>query len=192
VRGRGFGLAGVIAPALKLKSDRNDSLSEANFNRALSKSNSPLLGSRARLGEGVARTVILLRLLPEVFDSTERMERRASVESLDNRWYEFLWPFLPSTGARRSSSGSASSSIVSEMAVSLRVLYSSCNFQYVSSISWPSTPAIQKKSASGADESDVDARGMLRIGGGEDVMRAFAGGGQTGVLEAGSTPVLMD
>lgn len=40
VLGLGFGLFGTTAPALKVRSDRNESLSEANFRRAFSKSTS--------------------------------------------------------------------------------------------------------------------------------------------------------
>ena len=38
VFGRGLGRLGITAPALKFRSDRNESLSDANFRKAFSKS----------------------------------------------------------------------------------------------------------------------------------------------------------
>jgi hypothetical protein len=113
VRGRGFGRAGVIAPALRLRSDRKDSLSEANLSKALSKSKSVDEGVGDLLGEGAALIVMLLRLLLVPFGSTDRIDKRASADNLDRRLEESRLLFLESPCASvielRSSSGSASS-----------------------------------------------------------------------------------
>jgi hypothetical protein len=84
VRGLGFGRAGTTAPALRVKSDRKDSLSDANLNNALSKSNSPE-GVDDLLGDEVAFIVMLLRLLFVPFDSTDRIDIRASLDNFENR-----------------------------------------------------------------------------------------------------------
>lgn len=176
VRGLGLGRAGVIAPALKLRSDRKDSLSEANFSSALSKSKSPR--KEVLLGDELPLIVTLLRLLCVPFESdpVDRIDIRASLESFDKRCTEFRLPFCESGLGESanmteavSSSASASSSIVSVREgpgalVLCKWLYSSPSFKKASSISDPSTPAIQKKSARGAvDVSGVEVRGISTI-----------------------------
>ena len=87
VFGRGFNLVGVIAPALSVKSERNESRSDANLRRALSKSTS--LSPLGALS-WKALIVMLLRLLSVPFRShdgaNDEMDRRASSESCDSRW----------------------------------------------------------------------------------------------------------
>lgn len=82
-RGRGRGRGCVMAPALKLRSDRKDSRSEANFIRALSKSKSelPLETWDVRLGEDAPRMVMLLRLLLDSLGSVMRV----SPDTLERR-----------------------------------------------------------------------------------------------------------
>lgn len=84
VRGLGFGRAGMTAPALRDKSDRKDSLSDANLSNALSKSNS-VKGVEALLGDEATLIVMLLRLLLVPFDSTDRIDIRASLDNFDAR-----------------------------------------------------------------------------------------------------------
>lgn len=79
VFGRGLGRLGTTAPALRLRSDRKDSLSEANFLSAFSKSTS--LSPRAVPLIWEALMVALLRLLFVLFFETvakDWPERRAS------------------------------------------------------------------------------------------------------------------
>ena len=134
---------GVMAPALRLRSDKKDSLSEANFNNALSKSKFPASSRneefRGEVGPPAPPLfppllapliVMLLRLLlePLAFGSE-------SPERNDKRWTEVRFsvdePGLERLSRRGSwaSSASASSSIVSAMAgpgeVALLALYSS-------------------------------------------------------------------
>ena len=87
VFGRGLGLFGTTAPALRVKSVRKDSLSVANFRNALSKSTSlrvpvPFIW--------IPLMVALLRLLSVPLGSgervTEAMDSLASSDNLDNRW----------------------------------------------------------------------------------------------------------
>ena len=87
VFGRGLGRLGTTAPALSVKSDRNDSLSKANFLKALSKSTSfklPVLFIWMPL------IVVLLLLLSVPLHSgesgIEAIESRASSDNLDKRW----------------------------------------------------------------------------------------------------------
>lgn len=87
VLGLGFGRFGTIAPALKVRSERNESLSEANFRNALSKSwsfSTPLPAIC------IPFIVALLLLLSVPFlsgvEEIEAMERRASSERRERRW----------------------------------------------------------------------------------------------------------
>lgn len=87
VLGRALGLLGTTAPALRVRSDKNESRWEANFFRAFSKSVSfsrrlvPLIWGPL--------IVVLLRLLSVPFLSGERdkdvIDRRASSERCDRR-----------------------------------------------------------------------------------------------------------
>lgn len=88
VLGLGFGRVFVMAPALRLRSDRKVSLSDANFSSALSKSKSPrnevLFGDAAPPAPLI---VMLLRLLWDPFgsDPDDRIDIDASFDSLDRR-----------------------------------------------------------------------------------------------------------
>ena len=87
VFGRGFNRLGTTAPALKERSDKNESRSKANFRRALSKSTSlsPLVEFTR-----TALIVALLLLLSVPFFSGEgendEIDKRASSESFERRW----------------------------------------------------------------------------------------------------------
>lgn len=88
VLGLGFGRVDVMAPAVRLRSVRNVSLSDANFNSALSKSKSPR--KDVLFGDAVPPApliVMLLRLLFDPFgsDPDDRIDMDASLDSLDRR-----------------------------------------------------------------------------------------------------------
>ena len=115
VFGRGFGRLGSTAPAVKVRSDKNESRCAANFCRACSKSVSlsppwvPLIC--------IALIVVLLLLLSVPLCSGEKVsediDKRASSERLERRWYEFRLGFLGVVGGPSfSASAAASSSIV--------------------------------------------------------------------------------
>ena len=115
VLGRALGLLGNTAPALRVKSDRKESRWEANFFKAFSKSVS--LSRRPLPLIWDPLIVVLLRLLSVPFLSGERdkdvIDKRASSERLDSRWYEFLLAFLFVAPFRSPSASAAlSSSIV--------------------------------------------------------------------------------
>lgn len=94
VFGRAFGRLGMTAPALKDKSIKKDSLWEANFFKAFSKSVSFKPPPAPVPFTCNALIVMLLRLLAVPFvlgDSCKvDIDRRASSERLESRWYEFL------------------------------------------------------------------------------------------------------
>ena len=108
----------MTGPAVEFKSDKNESRWEANFFKAFSKSVS--LSRRALPLIWGPLIVVLLRLLSVPFLSGESdrdvIDKRASSERFDRRWYEFLLAFLdgPPFGSWKSPSASAalSSSIV--------------------------------------------------------------------------------
>ena len=86
VFGRGLGRLATTAPALRVRSDRNESRSDANFRNALSKSASfsvlvPLIW--------IALMVVLLLLLSVPFLSgvgeNDEIDSRASSDSLERR-----------------------------------------------------------------------------------------------------------
>lgn len=187
VLGRGFGLFGTTAPALRVRSVKKESRSEANLRRASSKSAS-LRNELPVLAPFVLEAALMVRLLLLLWGSAafeeagskveDRKESRASSPVLGN-WTEFLFETageVPVDRLPSSTSASASSSMVSVTggAGDRDALYSSPSFEYMSRISEPSTPAIQKNSANGAEE------GVSTVSAG-----AIAGGFQ-GLLGAGS------
>ena len=105
----------MTAPALKVRSRKNESLSDANCFSALSKSASFMRTELRGPGGGSARIVALLLLL---LLSNDLMEMCASSESLDSLWYElrFEWREVgrgDSSMDDTSCSAASSSSIVS-------------------------------------------------------------------------------
>lgn len=144
VLGRSFGRLGITAPALRVRSAKNESLSEANFRNAFSKSTSfsapvPLTG--------VALIVVLLLLLSVPFLSgvgeNDEIDNRASSESRDRRWYEFRLAFRAVESrfdGRSSTSASLSSSMVcSTGAWGVLLLANSSSFPHRSC--WLSMPS---------------------------------------------------
>ncbi len=117
VFGRALGLLGTTAPALRVKSDRNESRWEANFFKAFSKSVSLSRRPLPLIWEPLI--VVLLRLLSVPFLSGERdkdvMDKRASSERFDRRWYEFLLDFLGVAPFRSGESPSASAALSSSI-----------------------------------------------------------------------------
>ena len=87
VFGRALGLLGTMAPALRVKSDKNESRWEANFFKAFSKSVS--LSKRPLPLIWDPLIVVLLRLLSVPVLSGDRdkdvIDKRASSERLDRR-----------------------------------------------------------------------------------------------------------
>ena len=92
VFGLAFGRLGTTAPALRVRSVKKESLSEANFRKALSKSTSLRLVVLPLTW--IALMVVLLRLLSVPLRSgereTEAIDSLASSDNFDRRWYEFL------------------------------------------------------------------------------------------------------
>ena len=117
VFGLALGLLGTTAPALRVRSDRNESRWEANFFRAFSKSVS--LSRRLWPLTWGPLIVVLLRLLSVPFLSGERdkdvIDKRASSERVDRRWYEFLLAFLGVESLRFGESPSASAALSSSI-----------------------------------------------------------------------------
>lgn len=169
VFGRSFGRLGITAPALRVRSAKNESLSEANFRNAFSKSTSfsapvPLTG--------VALIVVLLLLLSVPFLSgvgeNDEIDSRASSESRDRRWYEFRLAFRAVEESRfdgGSSSANLSSSMVCSTGACGVLLANSSSFPHRSC--WLSMPDMKNHSASGADEVSGTGMGAIEsIGGG--------------------------
>lgn len=119
VFGRGFGRLGITAPALRVRSAKNESLSEANLRNAFSKSTS--FNRPAPLIWG-ALIVVLLRLLSVPFRSgvgaNDEIDSRASSESRDRRWYEFRLAFRSVEGSRFDGGSSTSANLSSSMVCS--------------------------------------------------------------------------
>ena len=90
VLGLGFGRFGITAPALNERSERNESLSEANFRRALSKSTS-FKGFVPFTWTPLIVTLLLLLSEPcfSCKDFMDWMDSRASSDRRDRRLYEF-------------------------------------------------------------------------------------------------------
>lgn len=132
--GRGFGRLGITAPALRVRSAKNESRSEANLRNAFSKSTSfstlvPLIWA--------ALIVVLLLLLSVPFLSgageNDEIDNRASSESRDKRWYEFRLAFRGTEESGFDGRWSASASLSSSMICST----GACGALLVKSSSFP-------------------------------------------------------
>lgn len=149
VFGRGFGRLGITAPALRVRSAKKESLSEANLRNAFSKSTSfsapvPLTWDPL--------IVVLLRLLSVPFLSgmgeNDEIDSRASSESRDRRWYEFRLVFRGVEASRFDGGSSASASLSSSMVCSTgacgALLANSSSFPHRSCwLSMPSDELVQ-------------------------------------------------